>query len=140
MEYLRLLFNRLTWIDHQFLIGIRDSRKAGSLWGTMRGVGDVRMSIHQSCLAKGLGLRWGYERGCDEDHWHAYTRGLPWGIPEVAGTVQVHCSRRRLLRRGLEFHVCDINTSIHMKKSLETYRIHLAYIYIYRERERERVN
>ena len=29
------------------------------------------------------------------------TRGLPWGLPEVVGTVhQVHCSRRRLLRRG----------------------------------------
>ena len=23
------------------------------------------------------------------------TRGLPWGLPEVVGTVQVHCSRRR---------------------------------------------
>ena len=21
----------------------------------------------------------GDERGCDEDHWHAHTRGLPWG-------------------------------------------------------------
>ena len=28
--------------------GIRDSRKAGSLWGMMRGVGGVRKSIHQS--------------------------------------------------------------------------------------------
>ena len=39
------------------------------------------------------------------------------GLPEVAGTVQqVHCSRRRLLRRGLEFHVCTINKSAHTKK------------------------
>ena len=52
---------------------------------------------------------WGDERGCDKGHWHAHTRGLPWGIPEVVGTVQVHCSRRRLLRRGLEFYVCTIN-------------------------------
>ena len=29
---------------------------------------------------------------------------------------QVHCSRRRLLRRGLEFHVCIINKSAHTKK------------------------
>ena len=29
---------------------------------------------------------------------------------------QVHCSRRRLLRRGLEFHVCTINKSAHTKK------------------------
>ena len=30
------------------------------------------------------------------------TRGLPWGLREVVGTVQVHCSRRGLLRRRLE--------------------------------------
>ena len=46
----------LAWIEHQFLSGIRDSRKARSLWGMMRGVGGVRKSIHQSWLAKGLGL------------------------------------------------------------------------------------
>ena len=39
-----------------FLSDIRDSRKAGSLWGMMRGVGRVRKSIDQSWLAKGLGL------------------------------------------------------------------------------------
>ena len=38
---------------------------------------------------------WGDERGCDEGHWYAHTRGLPWGLPEVVGTVKVHCSRRR---------------------------------------------
>ena len=43
-------------------------------------------------------------------------RGLPWGLEEVVGTVQqVHCSRRRLFRRGLEFHVCTINKSAHTK-------------------------
>ena len=154
----------------------------------MRGVWGVRKSIHQSWLAKGLGLLcWGFkgvqeeipseevstlqigsvafppgqcsspqiqdghqnsshlpyspdlapcdfclfpklqrmslwdnrgdERGCDEGHWHAHTRGLPWGLPDVVGTVQqVHCSRRRLLRRGLEFHVCTINKSAHTKR------------------------
>ena len=57
MECFRLLFN------HQFLSGIRDSRKVGSLWGMMRGVG-VRKSIYQSWLAKRLGLGllcWGFE-------------------------------------------------------------------------------
>ena len=40
----------------------------------------------------------------------------------VVGTVQqVHCSRRRLFRRGLEFHMCTINKSAHTKKNLETY-------------------
>ena len=48
IEYFRLLFDHLVWIEHQFLSGIRDSRKAGSLWGTMGGVGGVRKSIHQS--------------------------------------------------------------------------------------------
>ena len=39
------------------------------------------------------------------------------GLPEVVGMVQqVHCSRRRLLRRGKEFHVCTINKSPHTKK------------------------
>ena len=192
MECVQLLWDYLAWIKHQFLSGIRDSRKAGSLWGMMRGVGGVRKSIHHSWLAKHLGLGllcWGFkrvqeeipreeastlqirsvaftpgqctspqlhpchrlfdqdghpyspdlarsdfwlfpklrgchyettegdERGCDEGHWHAHTRGLPWGLLEVVGTVQqVHCSRRRLLQRGLEFHVCTINKSAHTKK------------------------
>ena len=56
IECFRLLFDHLAWIKHQFLSGIRDSRKAGSLWGMKRGVGGVRKSIHQSWLAKRLGL------------------------------------------------------------------------------------
>ena len=56
MECFRLLFDHLAWIEHQFFNGIRDSRKAGSLWGMMRGVGGVSKSIHYSWLAKGLGL------------------------------------------------------------------------------------
>ena len=56
MECFRLLLEHLAWIEHQFLSGIRDSRKARSLWGMMGGVGGVRKSIHQSWLAKGLGL------------------------------------------------------------------------------------
>ena len=59
---------------------------------------------------------WEDERGCDEGHWHA----LPWGLLEVVGAVQqVHCSRRRLLRREQEFHVCTINKSVHTKKVLK---------------------
>ena len=56
MECFRLLFEHLAWIDHQFLSNIRDSRKAGSLWRMMRGVGGVRTSIYQNWLAKGLAL------------------------------------------------------------------------------------
>ena len=64
------------------LRGIRDSRKAGSLWGMMRGVGGVRKSIHQSWLAKGLELGlgllcWGF-------------KGVQEEIPsEVASTLEI---------------------------------------------------
>ena len=62
MEYFRLLFDHLAWIEDQFLSGIRDSGKAGSLWAMMSGVGGVRKSIHQSWLVKGLGLLcWGFK-------------------------------------------------------------------------------
>ena len=52
-----------TWV----LSGIRDSRKATSLWGMMRGVGGVRKSIHHSWLTKELGLLcWGF-KGVQEE-------------------------------------------------------------------------
>ena len=69
MECFRLIFVHLAWIDYQFLSGIRDSTKAESLWGMMRGVGGVRKSIHHSWLAKGLGLGllcWGF-KGVQEE-------------------------------------------------------------------------
>ena len=69
-----------------------------------------------SLSSEAVVMRRGDERGCDEGHWHAHTRELPWGLPEGVGTVQVHFSRRRLLRRELEFHVCTINKRAHTKK------------------------
>ena len=41
---LHTVLEHLAWIEHQFLCGIRDSRKAGTLWGIMRGVGGVSKS------------------------------------------------------------------------------------------------
>ena len=74
------MYGMLAWIEHQFLSGIRDSRKPGSLWGMMRGVGGVRKSIHHSCLAKVFGfglLRWGF-------------KGVQEEIPrEEASTVEI---------------------------------------------------
>ena len=69
MESFRLLFDHLAWTEHQFLSGIRDSRKARSLWGMIRSVGGVRKSIDQSWLAKGLWLGllcWGF-KGVQEE-------------------------------------------------------------------------
>ena len=71
MECFRLILNHLAWIKHQFLSCIRDSRMAGSLWGMVRDVGGVRKLIHQSWLAKGLGLGlgllcWGF-KGVQEE-------------------------------------------------------------------------
>ena len=80
MECVRLLFDHLAWIKHQFSRGIRDSRKAGSLRGMIRGVGGIRKSTHQSWLAKGLGLGllcWGF-------------KGVQEEIPsEEASTLQI---------------------------------------------------
>ena len=80
MECFRLLFDHLVWIEHQFLSGIRGSKKSRSLWGVMRGVVGVRKSIHQSWLAKGLGfglLCWGF-------------KGVQEEIPrEEASTLQI---------------------------------------------------
>ena len=80
MECFRLLFDHLVWIEHRYLSGIRDLRKAASLWGMMRGVRGVRKSLHQSWLAKGLGLGllcWGF-------------KGVQEEIPsEEASTLQI---------------------------------------------------
>ena len=74
---------------------------------------------HQDSCPPPLSLwdNWGDERGCDEGHRHVHTRALPWGLPDVFGTAQQeHWSLRRLLRRGLVFHVCTLNKIAHTKK------------------------
>ena len=80
MECFRLHSDHFARIEHRFLSGIRDSRKAGSLWGMMRGVREVKKSIHQSWLAQGfeLGLQcWGF-------------KGVQEAIPsEEASTLQI---------------------------------------------------
>ena len=81
-ECFRLLSEHLAWIEHQFLSDIRDSRKAGSLWGLMRGAGGVRKSIHQSWFAKGLRL--GLELLC----W--FFKRVQWEIlSEEVSTLQI---------------------------------------------------
>ena len=43
----------------------------------------------------------------------------------------MHCSRKRLLRRGLEFHVCTLNKSAHTKKSGNLFNDPHAFTYTY---------
>ena len=79
---LQTVLDHLAWIEHQFSSGIRDSRKAGNLWGMLRGLEGVRKSINQRWLAKELGLGlgllcWGF-------------KGAQSEIPsEVACTLQI---------------------------------------------------
>ena len=92
MECLKLLLEHLAWIEHEFLSGIRDSRKAGSLWGMMRGMEGVRKSIYKSWFAKGLGLGllcWGF-------------KGVQEEIPlEEASTLQIRSVADYLTKMGI---------------------------------------
>ena len=72
MECFRLLLDYLAWIEHEFLSGIRDSRKVRNLWGMIRGEGGGQHSsnrvssiftrtIHQSTtpsLSQTIWPRW----------------------------------------------------------------------------------
>ena len=104
MECFRLFFDHLAWIEHQFLNGIRDSRKAGNLWGMVRGLGGVRKSIHQSWLAKGLGLRcWGF-KGVQEEIAREEASTLRIGIvafpPGQCTSPQLHPCHRLFEQDG----------------------------------------
>ena len=91
MECFWLILEHLAWIKHQFSSGIRDSRKAQSLWGMMRGVGGVRKSLHQSWLAKGLGL-------------------LCWSFKEFRKRF---CWKRSALFKSGQWHFHQDNTPVH---------------------------
>ena len=98
MESFRLLLYHLAWIEHRFLIGIRDSRKAGRVWRTMRGVGGVKKLEHQSRFAIGLGLGllcWGF-------------KGVQQEIPlEEASTLQIgSVAFQRGLCTSPQIHPC----------------------------------
>ena len=211
MKCFRLLLEDLVWIDHQFLSGIRDSRKPKSLWGMMRDVRGGRKSIQQSWLAKGLGFGlqcWGFKgdqeeipreeastlqigsvaflpgqytspqlRPChrlfDQDGHQDFLSFLIFQtlFPVTFGyslnsdavimrqlrrwktlwrrwwtrshkmtsigssrscwnVTTMHCSRRRLHRRGLEFHMSNTNKSAHQEKVWKL-MVCISYIYIY---------
>ena len=104
-ESFRLLFDHLAWIGHQFLSGIRDSRKAESLWGMMRGVGGVRKSIHQSWLANGLGLLCWDFKGVQEEIPSEEASTLQIGsvafLPGQSTSPQLHPWHRLFEQDGL---------------------------------------
>ena len=120
MECFSLLLEHLAWTEHQFLSDIRDSKKAQSLFGMMRGVGGVRKSIHQSWLAKRLGLGllcWGF-------------KGVQEEIPlEEASTLQI---RSVAFPRGQctspQLHPCHrlFDQDEHQDSSLRPYSPDLA--------------
>ena len=99
-------------LEHLARIGKRDSRKVGSLWGMMRGVGGVRKSIHQSWLAKGLGLGllcWGF-KGVQEEsfrrkrpalfksaQWHFHQDNVPFLTPSLSQTIWLRWASRQFL-------------------------------------------
>ena len=77
-----------------------------------------------------LWYNWGDERDCDEGHWHAHTRGLPWGLPEVVGTYIA--AGGDYFEKKLEFYVCTINKSAQTKKIWKLiWWSSYIYIYIY---------
>ena len=90
---------------------IRDSRKAGSLWGMMRGVGGVRKSIHQSWLVKLLELGllcWGFN-GVQED------------IPrEEASTLQIGFSGISIRQDNAPVHNSILVTDNLTKMGIKT--------------------
>ena len=90
-----MLLEHFAWIEHQFLSGIRDSRKAGSLWRMMRDVGGVRKSIHHSWLAKRLGLELGL---------------LCWGFKGVEEEIR---RKRPALFKSAQWHFQQGNTPVH---------------------------
>ena len=104
----RLIFDQSAWIEYQFLSGIRDSKRAGSLWGMMRGVGGVRKSIPHSWLAKGLRLGllcWGF-KGVQEEIRSEEASGRQIGSvtfpPGQCTSPQLHPCHRLFDQDGLQ--------------------------------------
>ena len=114
MECFRLLLEHLAWIEHQFLSGIRDSRKARSLWGMMRCVGGVRKSIHQSWLAKRLGLGllcWGFKGVQEEISWEEASTlqiGSVVFPPGQYTSPRLHCCHRLFVTVAQPPHSPDL--------------------------------
>ena len=108
MECFRLLLEHLARIEHQFFSCIIDSRKPGSLWRMMRGVGGVRKSIHHSWLAKGLRLGllcWCFKGVQDEIPREEFSTLQIWSMafpPGQCTSPQLHHCHRLFDLMGIE--------------------------------------
>ena len=126
MECFRLLLEHLAWIEHQFLSSIRDSRKSGSLWGMMRGVGGVRKSIHQSWLAKEFGLLcWGFKGVQEQIHSSNRVSGISTRTtlrsttPSLSQTIWPRwASRQFLCLLFPKLRRCRYETIVEMKEAV----------------------
>ena len=126
MECFRLLLEHLAWIEHQFLSCIRDSRKAGSLWQMMSGVGGVRKSIDQSWWAKKLGLGlgllcWGF-KGVQKEVPSEVTRTMHQStIPSLSQTIWPRWASRQFLSLPIVQTLLPVTFaySLSSRKSLE---------------------
>ena len=113
--WLSQLVNFKNAIGHQFLSGIRDSRKERSLWGMMRGVGGVRKSIHHSWLAKGLwlGLLCWVFKGVQEEITSEQASTLQIGSvafpPEQYTSLQLHPCQRPIWPRWASRLFCSFS-------------------------------
>ena len=110
MDCFRRLLEHLAWIEHQLVSGIRNPKKAGSLWGMFTVVGGVRKSIDQSWLAKGLGLGllcWGF-------------KGVQEEIPSEEASTQIKSGQWHFHQDNAPVHNAIIVTDYLTKMSINT--------------------
>ena len=125
MGCFRLFVDHIAWIERQFLSGI-DTRKAGSLWGMMRGMGGVRKSTNQRWLAKGLGLWllwWGFKGVLEEIHWEEASTlqiGSVAFSPGQCTSLQLHPCHKWASRQFLTLPIVQTLLSVTFSYSLSS--------------------
>ena len=58
---------------------------------------------------------WKDERGCDESHWHAHTRWLPWGLPELLEWYKCIAARGDYFEGDKSF-MCVLSIKVPIRK------------------------
>ena len=102
-----------------------------TIWARLASRQFLNLSIVQTLLPVTFGYslsseaslwdNWGDERGCDRGHWHAHTRGLPWGLAEMLERWNKCIAAGGDNFKGDKSFMCVlINKNAHTK-SMETY-------------------